>query len=314
MTQLDAHGLSVTLPSGWEGRVFRRPAAGELAATAADGPPAPLGEVTHAVVHVATIPLPMGVGDFASGAVEELGPSDALIVLFEYSPESATKALFAAEGLPRSLALADFSPSVLQRALRGQAGVQHFFHEADRAFCLYVVLGSYQNRAQVVPQVNQVLATFAIDGPVAPPMGNAAAGGVAPPLGTVIDVIRARPDLTTFTSLLDASGVVTLLAAEPNVTVFGPVDAVLDASAITVLRADAELLRRTMLQHVVHERLPVGVLTTRRSLTTAADGMLAVVVSGDSTISVGGVIVVPPPAEAANGLVYATGGLFEAPR
>lgn len=314
MTQLDAHGLSVTLPSGWEGRVFRRPAAGELAATAADGPPAPIGEVTHAVVHVATIPLPMGVGDFASGAVEDLSPSDALIVLFEYSPESVTKALFAAEGLPRSLAPADFSPSMLQRSLRGQAGVQHFFHEADRAFCLYVVLGSYQNRARVVPEVNKVLATFAIDGVAAPAPASTPGTVAGTAAGTVIDVIRARPDLVTFISLLDASGVATLLAAETNVTVFAPVDAVLDATAITALRADADLLRRTMLQHVVREKLPVAELVARTSLTTAADGTLAVVTTGNPTISVGGMIVVPPPAEATNGLVYATGGLFEAPR
>ena len=46
------------------------------------------------------------------------------------------------------------APAVLQRAIRGQAGVQRFFHESGRAFCLYVVLGAYSNRQQVVPEVN----------------------------------------------------------------------------------------------------------------------------------------------------------------
>jgi hypothetical protein len=92
VTELAAHGIEVTLPTGWEGRVFRRPAAGEVAARSAVddvGPPAPEGETTYAIVHVATIALPPGMGDFASGAVDELGPSDAIIVLFEYDPASA---------------------------------------------------------------------------------------------------------------------------------------------------------------------------------------------------------------------------------
>jgi hypothetical protein len=162
VTNLTAHGIDVTLPTGWEGRVFRRPSAGEVAAADADGPPAPLGETTHAVLHVSTIALPPGIGDFASGAVDQLGPDDALIVLFEYDPVSIDQPLFAAAGLPKKLAEGDFSPNVLQRAIKGQAGVQRFFHETGRAFCLYVVLGGYANRGALVPAVNQVLATLTI--------------------------------------------------------------------------------------------------------------------------------------------------------
>lgn len=163
MTDLTAHGIEVTLPTGWEGRVFRRPSAGEVSAFADDGPPAPAGETTHAVVHVATIALPAGIGDFASGAVDKLSPDDALIVLFEYDPASAQQPLFKASGIPRTLAEDDFSPNVMQRAIRGQAGVQRFFHEAGRAFCLYVVIGSFANRRRLVPGVNDVLATLTID-------------------------------------------------------------------------------------------------------------------------------------------------------
>jgi len=165
VTELAAHGIEVTLPAGWEGRVFKRPLAGEVGATAADGAPAAAGETTNAVVHVATIPLPAGTGDFASGAVDSLGGDDVLIVLFEYDAGSATQPLFAAPGLPTSLAPDDFNPNVLQRAIRGQAGVQRFFHDQGRAFCLYVVLGAFANRAQLVPRVNQVLATMSV-GPV----------------------------------------------------------------------------------------------------------------------------------------------------
>jgi hypothetical protein len=166
VTELAAHGIGVTLPAGWEGRVFKRPLAGEVGATAADGAPAAVGETTNAVVHVATIPLPVGTGDFASGAVDSLGRDDVLIVLFEYDAGSVTQPLFAAPGLPTSLDPDDFNPNVLQRAIRGQAGVQRFFHDQGRAFCLYVVLGAFANREQLVPRVNQVLATMSI-GPVA---------------------------------------------------------------------------------------------------------------------------------------------------
>src|SRR2546430_8152531 len=157
MTELAAPGIEVTLPTGWEGRLFRRPSAGEVAAFADDGPPAPPGETTHAVLHVSTIALPPGAGDFASGAVDQLGADDALIVLFEYDPTSASQPLFRAAGIPKQLAADDFSPGVLQRAIRGQAGAQRFFHDAGRAFCLYVVLGAYTNRRRVVPAVNEVL-------------------------------------------------------------------------------------------------------------------------------------------------------------
>ena len=84
-------------------------------------------------------------------------------MLFEYGPASIDQPLFKAAGLPKVLAEGDFSPNVLQRVIRGQAGVQRFFHDAGRTFCLYVVLGSFANRRQLVPAVNEVLATLTID-------------------------------------------------------------------------------------------------------------------------------------------------------
>jgi hypothetical protein len=163
VTDLAAHGIEVTLPAGWEGRVFKRPTAGELSATAADGPPAPAGETTHAVLHASTIALPPGVGDFASGAVDKLSTDDVLVVLFEYDAGSVDTPLFATAGLPRQLHADDFSPNVMQRVIRGQAGVQRFFNDQGRAFCLYVVIGSFARRTELVKRVNQVLATLTID-------------------------------------------------------------------------------------------------------------------------------------------------------
>ncbi len=162
MAELSGQGVAVDLPSGWDGRIFRRSERGE-AATADGGQPAPRGATTHAVVHLANIPLPHAIGDFGSGAVEHLGAQDVLVVLFEYDPASAGAKLFSGQGLPRALDADGFDPQVLQRRLAGQAGAQLFFTEADRAFSLYVVLGSYQNRTELVPIVNQVLETVRID-------------------------------------------------------------------------------------------------------------------------------------------------------
>jgi hypothetical protein len=103
------------------------------------------------------------VGDFASGAVDKLGNDDVFVVLFEYDPSSADTALFRSAGIPRTLAADDFSPNVMQRAIRGQAGVQRFFHDQGRAFCLYVVIGSFARRRELVKKVNAVLATLTIE-------------------------------------------------------------------------------------------------------------------------------------------------------
>ena len=171
MPQLQAHGLTLHTPGGWEGRIFRRPQFGEVASDAsgdAPGQPAPPGEQTFPVMHAATIALPANVADYASDAVPDLGPNDALVVLKEFAPDDAGKALFASAGLPRSLDPDVFNPDMLQRRLVGQAGVQRFFNEGGRAFCLYVVLGGYANRQGVVPGVNKVLGGIQID-PSTPP-------------------------------------------------------------------------------------------------------------------------------------------------
>jgi hypothetical protein len=168
MSGIAAYGLGVDTPAGWEGRIFRRVQTGEVRAAEAPGPPAPMGEHTFPLVQVATVPLPADAADFGSDVVSELGPNDALVVLKEFDPREATQPLFAGGGMPRSLAVGDFSPATLQRRLDGQAGFQAFFREAGRAFCLYVVLGGDSNRAAVVPRVNGILSTMKID-PLAPP-------------------------------------------------------------------------------------------------------------------------------------------------
>ena len=208
MTDLDGHGISVTLPAGWEGRVFKRPVAGELRASAADGPPAPLGETTNAVVHLSTIPLPPGIGDFGSEAVPDLGTDDVLVVLFEHDAASASQPLFARAGVPRELSADDFSPDVMQRAIPGQAGVQVFCNEGGRALCLYVVIGSFNNRRRLVPRVNEVLAAIDIEplsgATLAPPSStttpSSTTGTTGPTAPTTTTTAPGSPTSTTTTT------------------------------------------------------------------------------------------------------------------
>ncbi len=153
MTTVAAHGLSVTLPDGWEAIIYCRP-------------PTVAGS-THPVLHAATFGLPVQRGDFGGGAVELMGPADAMVVLLEYHPDSVSTALFARSGLPTGLSPDLFSPACLQRGIPGQAGVQQFFNQSGRAFCLYAVLGSYDLRALVVPSLNAALSGIQIEGAAA---------------------------------------------------------------------------------------------------------------------------------------------------
>ncbi|GGI09052.1 hypothetical protein [Egicoccus halophilus] len=162
--QLRGHGIRAELPRGWEGAIRREPmhvdgevgpfAAAAAAAAAAKGPP---------VVHLATFALPNERGDFGSGAVDLMADDDAFVALLEYGTEEADTPLFAAQGLPRRLDPRTFSTRSLQRSMRNQAGWQHFFTEAGRAFCLYVVLGDHGDVNRQVRRVEAVLAQISID-------------------------------------------------------------------------------------------------------------------------------------------------------
>ena len=148
MTSVHAHGLGADLPPGFEGRIFVRPRVG--------------GERPFPVAHFATFPLPEEVGDFGGGAVTLMRPADIFAVLFEYGPESLGTALFARQGMVRSLTTGDFRPTVLRRGLGGQSGTQWFFTESGRPFTFYAVLGSHARRGALVPRVNALLDGIAV--------------------------------------------------------------------------------------------------------------------------------------------------------
>jgi hypothetical protein len=159
MTTLSGSGISVDVPSGWEGRIYAKQAGQtsprDQSATAERAPS------TNAVLHVASFPIPPGTGDYGGGAVEQMTNKDLLVILMEHGDQSVGTALFASKGIPR-LTNDDVSPTCLQRLIDGQGGAQRFFTESNRAFCLYVVFGSFARRVRTVPVVNDVLRSIAI--------------------------------------------------------------------------------------------------------------------------------------------------------
>ena len=148
MSVVSAYGLSFDVPQGWDGRVYRRPAA----------PP----ESTHPVLHAGNVPLPEDRGDYGSGAVERMGAANVFLALLEFHPSARDSALFARSGRPSTLDPNAFHPASLQRSLPGQAGTQAFFSDKGRAFCLYVVLGSWADRGRLVPLATDALQRVSI--------------------------------------------------------------------------------------------------------------------------------------------------------
>jgi hypothetical protein len=155
MSELRGSGIAVAVPSGWEGRIYSKPAA--------DAPRTGTARTRrdNAVLHVASFPLPPGTGDYGGGAVEQMTNTDLLVVLMEHGAQSVGTPLFEASGIPR-LTIDDVSTTCLQRLLEGQGGAQRFFTVNGRAFCLYVVFGSFARRGRTIPVVNDILKSVSI--------------------------------------------------------------------------------------------------------------------------------------------------------
>lgn len=146
MAVLSDLGVTVDVPRGWDGRIYRRDGRGR----------------ERVVLHVATFPLPTVRGDYGSGAVEQMTGEDVLVVLLEFDPGATEQQLFDGT-LPTSVSGDAFSPATLQRTIAGQAGAQWFFSAAGRAFCLYAVLGQHGNQRRLVRLVNDVLRGITIE-------------------------------------------------------------------------------------------------------------------------------------------------------
>ena len=142
--------ISVRVPEGWEASIRRRTETG-------DGQHLPM-------MHATTVPLPDERGDYGSGVVETLEAADVFVSLVEFGPEAVGTALFPeVSSLPAGIDTSQFRTNQLQRAIPGQAGKQVFFSYSGRAFCLYVVLGSFALRDSLARRASELIAGVSID-------------------------------------------------------------------------------------------------------------------------------------------------------
>ncbi len=121
---LDAHGVRVTLPQGWSGRLFAR---------AAD----------VATLHAGNFPVMLGDGEFGDRSTARMPDPGVFVALTEYRPGRGLepgRGLFEPHRVPLPLDPTGFSASRLAHPRPGQVGSQYFFTVSERPFCLYVVL------------------------------------------------------------------------------------------------------------------------------------------------------------------------------
>jgi len=112
--RVEAAGLAMNAPRGWDVRIYRRPAVEP-------------GAVTEPVLHAANFPLPVKRADYGGGVVERMGPRNVFVALLEFERSSATTPLFD-RPRPRRLLIENFGPDRLQRVIPGQGGAQFFFN------------------------------------------------------------------------------------------------------------------------------------------------------------------------------------------
>lgn len=143
--KIEGLGFDVVIPAGWDVQITARAPREDDASY-------------QPVVHAGNFPLPNDRGDFGSGAVDIMDGRHVFVSLLEYDPSEASSALFAGKGMPRRLRAAEFGRNRLQRAIPGQSGYQKFFNEGGRAFCLYIVLGDHDQRDELVPIAERLLA------------------------------------------------------------------------------------------------------------------------------------------------------------
>jgi hypothetical protein len=141
--QISGHGISVDLPRGWEGRIYRRRR----------------GDPT---LHAGNFILPLDDGDFGSSSISIMPSDGIVIVLTGYRRALAGEGLFGHQGLPLPLPAFRLRRRALQRIQRGRWGIQRFFTEGGRPFCIYVVVGSMPDPAALLRRANRVLSTLSI--------------------------------------------------------------------------------------------------------------------------------------------------------
>jgi|SRR5690554_4101494 len=150
MSKFAAQGIRIDVPDGWEAVDRTPPEAVD------DGSrPAP-------TLHVSSVLIPEEIASFGGPVAERMTSDDTFMTLIDYGPELAGTPLFASEGLP-TLDASMFHRETVLGGLEHQTACQHFFTYEGRAFCLYVILGSHIDRADLIPKVNSMIQTLELE-------------------------------------------------------------------------------------------------------------------------------------------------------
>lgn len=147
---ISAHGVSAVVPAGWDWYFF-------------EGGPVDDGGRLASHLHVGSFELRKTEGgSLGEGEWQCMGDDDVFVALIFFGPDSAGTPLFA-HSLRQELDPDMFSPRASPGGLPpGQSAIQAFFTENGRAFMLYVVLGSHEDRHTLVPRVEAFLAGITI--------------------------------------------------------------------------------------------------------------------------------------------------------
>lgn len=128
--KLSAHGIEITLPPRWSGRLFAR----------AQG---------NATLHAGDFRLAPGDGEFGDASTARMPRGSAFVALVEYLPGAGLepgRGLYAAKRIRLPLDPTAFAPRNLAHIRPGQEGTQEFFTAAGRPMCLYVVIAAAGDR------------------------------------------------------------------------------------------------------------------------------------------------------------------------
>jgi hypothetical protein len=147
--RVTGHGISIDLPAGWEGVIYRRP-----------------GGDAYPILHAGSFALPPDDGDFGTGSIDVMGGRDVFLALLEYDGALGGYGLFGDQGVPIPIRARDLSPRAFPRRVAGRVAVQRFFTEHDRAFCLYLVAAAPDELPPKagVRSANRILRSLRIDG------------------------------------------------------------------------------------------------------------------------------------------------------
>jgi len=148
--RIGMRGIEVDVPDGWECRIRQA------------GPTADAATVLP-VLHAATVPLPSDRADYGGGVVERLRDGDVFLSLIEFGEEAVGSKLYPPVDAIPEVVHSMFNPFQLQRSIPGQAGAQIFFTYSGRAFCMYVVLGSFGRRVSLAARANEVIRSLSIE-------------------------------------------------------------------------------------------------------------------------------------------------------